>query len=144
VGLKKLSLCAALVAAVALGAFAATGFGLGGDSETAVTATTVKTHAVKAPPAGAPTVGKRRASLFKITYRSTDPTSMPTGVNTITVKACPKGGAVLNGWFHRTGMVPGGVVALGGTPNGLRKWDLVISNNAGVPVNVKFGIICIK
>jgi hypothetical protein len=144
VGLKRPLLCAAVLAAVALGAFAATGFGLGGDSNTSVTTATVKTHAVKAPPAGAPAVGKRRASLFKITYRSTDPTSVPAGLNTVTVKSCPKGAGVLNGWFHRTGIAPGGVFALGGTPNGLRKWDLVFTNNNGTPVNVKFGIICIK
>jgi hypothetical protein len=144
VGLKKLLVCAALLVAVAMGAFATAGFGLGGDSSTSVTAATVRTHAVKAPPAGAPTVGKRRASLFKITYRSTDPTQVPTGLNTVTVKACPRGAGVLNGWFHRTGVAPGGVFALGGTPNGLRKWDVVFTNNAGSPVNVKFGIICIK
>lgn len=143
-GLKKLLLCIALIAAAALGVFAATGFGLGGDSNTSVTAATVKTHRVTAPPAAAPAVGKRQASLFKIIYRSTDPTSVPTGVNTFTVKSCPKGGGVLSGWYERTGGVKSGVIALGGGPDGTRRWEVVISNNAGVPVNVKFGIICIK
>jgi hypothetical protein len=142
VGLKKLLACIALIAAVALGAFAATGFGRGGDSTTSVTAATVKTHSVKAPPAGAPAFGKRQASLFKITYRETDPTTLANGPNTVTVKSCPKRAGVLNGWYERTGPAKTGVVSHGGGPDGLRKWVVAVVSSGAL--NVKFGLICIK
>ena len=144
-GTKKLLFSAGLMAAVALAAFAANGFGLGGgDSTQAVTATTVKTHRVAAPPAMAPAVGKRQASLFKITYRSTDPVLLGAGVHSVTIKKCPKGAGILNGWYTRTGGDPAFLLSLGGQPDGVRKWTLAVNNTSGGNVNAKYGIICIK
>ena len=59
--------------ALAFGAFAATGFGNGGGAPEEIATKTVKTHSVAGPPDGVTAAGKR-GGLFKIIYKSTDPT----------------------------------------------------------------------
>src|SRR5215213_7824707 len=123
--------------ALAFGVFAATGFGNGGGAPAEIATKTVETHAVAEPPDGV-TAAAKRGGLFKITYRSTDPQAMPSGYSTITLKSCPRNGAVLNGWDIRTGATKTGVFSAGGTPDGLRRWQIVIDNTAGAGTEVKF------
>lgn len=129
--------------ALAFGAFAATGFGNGGGAPAEIATKTVTTHSVAGPPDGVTAAGKR-GGLFKITYRSTDPTQVTAGLTEVTVRKCPKGGGVLNAWHLRTGQQEGGVISEGGNPDGLRKWHVVVLNDTSGTVNVKFGLICIK
>jgi hypothetical protein len=142
--LNRTLIVCAIVAAAGLGAFAATGFGERDASPAELTATALDTHAVGAPPAGAPGVERRRASLFKILYRTTDPVSAPAGYSSYTLEKCPKGAGVINGFHVRTGSTKTGVRAAGTFPDGVRKWTYVIENVNGVPVDVRFGLICLK
>lgn len=132
-----------LAGALAFGAFAATGFGNGGGAPDEIATQTVKTHGVSGPPAGVAAQTKR-GGLFKIIYRSTDPTQVNAGLTEVTVKKCPKGAGALNAWHMRTGQLEGGVISEGGSPDGVRKWHLVVLNDTSGTVNVKFGLICIK
>ena len=142
--LNRTLIVCAIVAAAGLGAFAATGLGERDDLPTELTATALGTHAVGAPPAGAPGVAKRRASLFKILYRTTDPVEVPTGYSSYTLEKCPKGAGVINGFHVRTGTDKTGISAAGTVPEGVRKWTYVIENASGLPRDVRFGLICLK
>jgi hypothetical protein len=132
-----------VAAALGFGVFAATGLGNGGGAPEEVATKTLTTHAVAGPPDGVAAQGKR-GGLFKITYRSTDPIGMPPGLTSFTIKACPKNGAVLNGWGIRSGGNKAGITVTGGTPDGLRKWQTVVNNTTGVTTDARFGLICIK
>jgi hypothetical protein len=141
--LNRTLIACAIVAAAGLGAFAATGLGDNDESPLPLTATALGTHAVGAPPAGAPQAAKR-ASLFKILYRTTDPVQAPIGYSSYTLQKCPKGAGVINGFHLRTGATKTGVRAAGTFPEGVRKWTYVIENVTGAPVEVRFGLICLK
>ena len=133
----------AIAASAALGAFAASGFGERGDRPAELRVSTLDTHRAGEPPAGAPAVDKR-AALFKVLYRTTDPTSVASGYSSWTLTKCPKRSAVLNGFHLRSGADTSGVRAAGGFPNGTREWTYVVENVTGGAVDVGFGIICIK
>jgi hypothetical protein len=139
----KIMIGSAIAASAALGAFAATGFGDGSGTTRAVNAVEVAAHEVSGPPAGAKAVA-RRASLFKVIYKETDPTPLPAGTNVVTVRSCPRGAGVLSGWFIRNGQDKSAMYGTGGTPDGVRKWVAVVTNNAGAGKQARFGIICIK
>ena len=103
----------------------------------------VETHEVSAPPAGVSAPAKR-ASLFKILYKETDPTELAAGTNVVTVRSCPRGAGVMTGWFIRNGLDKSGMDASGGTPDGVRRWTIVVTNNAGAGAKARFGIICLQ
>jgi hypothetical protein len=140
---KRIVIGGTLLASLGLGAFAATGFGEGSSVPVPVTATSVAAKRVEgpAPRASAPAP---RASLFRVIYKSTEPRPLPIGPNAVTIRSCPRGGAVLNGWFVRAGPDRSGVVAEGGQPDGTRRWSLVVDNTTGSEVQARFGIICLK
>ena len=142
--LNRTLIVCAIVAAAGLGAFAATGLGDRDERPVELAATALDTHAVGAPPAGAPEMGKRRASLFKILYRTTDPVSAPAGYSSYTLERCPKGAGVINGFHVRTGADKTGIRAAGTFPDGVRKWTYVIENVSGLARDVRFGLICLK
>jgi hypothetical protein len=137
---KKIVMGCAVALSAGLGAFAATGFGDGAD-EVAVTSAAVETHTVGAPPPGV-AGASRRASLFKVIYKSSDPFALDPGTTTVTVGKCPRGGGVLSAWFLRTGPDKSGLDAGGGTPVGLRRFDLVITTT--VEREARVGLVCLK
>lgn len=133
-----------LLASAGVGAFAASGFGDGGEGARPVSAQTVDTHVVAGPSAGAPALGKG-ASLFKVIYKASNTVSIPSGTTLWNLGVCPKGGAVLSSWHLRNGAVKAGIAAGGSTPtSGVRRVDYVTTNSLGSPANGRLGIICIK
>ncbi len=142
---KKVVAGIAVVASAAFGAFAASGFGETGGSDSSAEAFSVQTHAVKAPPpeaaVGAPAA---KASLFRVISKSSRPKEVPAGYSSAKVGSCPKGSSVLSAWFERSADDPTGLLAAGGAPDGGRKWTLIVNNTTGESRNAKFGIICIK
>jgi hypothetical protein len=133
------------IATTGLGAFVATGFGQ--DEEpppAAVETVTVDTHRVEAPSNGAPKLAQRRATLFKVIYKESDATPVGTGYRRFLLKVCPRNSGILSAWHVRAGTDKSGLLAAGGTPNGVRRWDYVVNNVSGAERNAKFGFICIK
>jgi hypothetical protein len=139
----KILVAGAVVASAGLGVVAASGFGDGGGQPAKVSASDVAAHRVDGPPpgSGAPV---RRASLFKVIYKATRPNDVDPGVNVVTVRSCPRGGAVLSGWFIRNGADKSGLEAGGGAPVRVRRWQLVVNNTTGAVRRARFGIVCIK
>lgn len=131
------------IAGVAFGAFAASGFGEGGTPEVSARTVSVQAHDSKAPPASA-RAASPRASLFKVIYKSTRAITLAPGHSAVTVRACPKGAAVLSGWFVRAGPERTGMVAAGSTPDGTRRWTLIVDNATGTPNKARFGIVCLN
>ena len=140
---KRILISGTLLASFGFGVFAASGFGEGSSAPVPVTATSVAAQKVEgpAPRANAPSP---RASLFRVIYKSTEPRPLPDGPSAVTIRSCPRGGAVLNGWFVRAGPDKAGVEAEGGQPDGTRRWSLVVDNTTGAEVQARFGIICLK
>ena len=138
----RIAVGCAVVASAGLGAFAATGFGERGD-EAGVRAVTVETREVSGAPPGA-RAPAGRASLFRVIYKSTDATDVPTGYSSVTVRSCPRGAAIFSGWFLRAGPDKTGMVASGGAPEGSRRWRLIVNNTSGATRQARFGIICLQ
>jgi hypothetical protein len=132
------------IAAAGLGGFAAMGFGQDDDAPATIGTATVDTRRVKAPSEGAPKLAARRATLFKVIYKESDATPVPIGTSRFLLKVCPKNSGILSAWHIRTGTDKAGLLAAGGAPSGVRKWDYVVYNVSGAERNAKFGFICIK
>jgi hypothetical protein len=124
---------------------AATGFGEGSSRGPDVTSMKVTAHGVSAPSAGAATsAAAKRARGTRVIYRETAPKTLTDGTHDVVVGTCPRRSGAIDGYYLPDDFG----VNMQGTavrPN-LRKWELVLDNQATPPADrqVIFGIICLK
>lgn len=104
-------------------------------------------HQVGAPSSpGLKAGGGHHGSKLKLAYFETPRKNVKPGQSGLVVGPVPKKCLVLNGYYFVPGNIhTTGVLSMGDSPAGLRKWAFYRDNEDNNPVKgVKYGVICAK